>query len=149
MTATATRPITDQLNVLLADYQVWYQKLRNYHWNVKGPLFFGLHEKFEELYLDAAVKADELAERVLALGTKPLSTLREALDHARLAEDDGSPSAETMVQNLVSDIGTLNQALRATAKAAADSGDDATMNLLDPMADEQEKTAWMLRAFLG
>ncbi len=149
MTTTATAPITDQLNRLLADYQVYYQKLRNYHWNVKGPLFFGLHVKFEELYTDAAMKVDELAERVLALETRPLSTLKEALDHARLAEDRGTPNAETMVRNLVADIETLNAELRTTAKAAAEVGDDATMNLVDPMADEQEKTAWMLRAFLG
>lgn len=141
--------ITERLNQLLADYQVYYQKLRNYHWNVKGPLFFGLHVKFEELYTDAAMKVDELAERVLALDTRPLSTLKEALEHARLAEDGGSPDAEIMVKNIVADIGALNTELRATAKAADESGDDATMNLLDPMADEQEKTAWMLRAFLG
>ena len=116
---------------------------------MKGPLFFGLHVKFEELYTDAALKVDELAERVLALDTRPLSTLKEALQHARLTEDSGAPDAETMVKNLVADIGTLNAELRATAKAAADAGDDATMNLLDPMADEQEKTSWMLRAFLG
>lgn len=141
--------VKDQLNLLLADYQVHYQKLRNYHWNVKGPLFFGLHEKFEELYTGVAVKIDDIAERVLALGARPYSTLKEALENARLHEDAGSPDAETMVRTTMDDLGTLNAELRTTAKAASDAGDDATLNLLDPMADEQEKTAWMLRAFLG
>lgn len=141
--------VTDALNVLVADYQVHYQKLRNYHWNVKGPLFFGLHEKFEELYTAAALKVDALAERVLALGVKPFSTLKDQLAHARLAEDEGNPSAEAMVETTMADLSTLNDSLRATAKLAADAGDDGTVNLLDPMADEQEQTAWMLRAFLG
>lgn len=141
--------IHDELNLLLADYQVHYQKLRNYHWNVKGPLFFGLHTKFEELYTGVAIKIDEIAERVLALGARPYSTLKEALANARLEEDHGSPDAETMVRTTVEDLARLGTTLRATAKAAADAGDDGTLNLLEPMADEQEKTAWMLKAFLG
>jgi starvation-inducible DNA-binding protein len=141
--------VSDGLNLLLADYQVHYQKLRNYHWNVKGPLFFGLHLKFEELYTAAALKVDALAERVLALGGHPLSTLKDQLAHARLAEDDGSPDAEAMVRTTMDDLGRLNDALRETARVAGAAGDDGTVNLLDPMADEQEQTAWMLRAFLG
>lgn len=147
--STATASVTDQLNLLLADYQVFYQKLRHYHWNVSGPLFFGLHAKFEELYLDAALKVDELAERVLALRGRPLSTLRDQLAHARLAEDETFPDAETMVKNLVADIERLNGEIRSAVTAAGEAGDDATVNLLEPMADDQEKTAWMLRAFLG
>ena len=58
-----TQEITSQLNPLLADYMVYYQKLRNYHWNVKGHEFFKLHEKFEEGYLQAAEWADDIAER--------------------------------------------------------------------------------------
>lgn len=141
--------VTDALNLLVADYQVHYQKLRNYHWNVKGPLFFGLHEKFEELYNAAALHVDALAERVLALGEKPLSTLKDQLAHARLAEDEGDPSAEAMVETTMADLSTLNDSLRATAKIAGEAGDDGTVNMLDTMADEQEQTAWMLRAFLG
>ncbi len=141
--------IAEQLNTLLADYQVHYQKLRNYHWNVRGPLFFGLHLKFEELYGGAALKVDEIAERVLALGTKPLSTLAAQLEAATLAEDSGDPDAQTMVANLLADLEALNTSIRAVVKAAGDAGDDATVNLIEPFADEQEKTAWMLKAFLG
>lgn len=144
-----SKDVTDALNLLVADYQVHYQKLRNYHWNVKGPLFFGLHQKFEELYNAAALKVDALAERTLALGVKPLSTLAEQLAHARLAEDDGNPSAEAMVETTMADLSKLNDSLRAAARLAGEAGDDGTVNLLDPMADEQEQTAWMLRAFLG
>ena len=72
--------MTDTLNALLADYQVHYQRMRNYHWNVRGPQFFQLHAKFEELYTGAALKVDELAERVLTLGARPYSTLAEALE---------------------------------------------------------------------
>ena len=68
MSSTTDHDRFGSLNQLLADYQVFYQKLRTYHWTVRGPMFFDLHLKFEELYLDAAIKVDEIAERVLAIG---------------------------------------------------------------------------------
>ena len=75
--------LKSKLNGLLADAVVYYFKLHNYHWFVTGHRFEELHQKFEELYLDAAVKVDEIAERVLALGGRPLSTLKSQLDAAR------------------------------------------------------------------
>ena len=63
-----------ELNVLLADYEVFYQNLRGLHWNIKGREFFELHEKFEELYKEAFEKIDEIAERVLTLEGEPLHT---------------------------------------------------------------------------
>ena len=62
-----------ELNVLLADYHLYYQKLRNFHWNIVGNHFFDLHEKFEELYDDAKLKVDEIAERILTLRFQPIS----------------------------------------------------------------------------
>lgn len=141
--------INDTLNALLADYQVHYQRMRGYHWNVRGPMFFELHAKFEELYTGAALKVDELAERVLTLGGRPLSTLAEALKAARLKEDAGRPDAMAMVKGTVADLDQLNGWLRTAVKAAGKAGDDATLNLLEGFADEQEKTAWMMRAFMG
>jgi starvation-inducible DNA-binding protein len=144
------KPTLDALNGLLADMQVHYQRMRAFHWNVKGPRFFELHTKFEELYTSAALKVDALAERVLALGGRPLSTLGEQLARARLKEDSPATlDAQGMVKATLADFDALNAALRAAAKAAGDAGDSATFNLLEPMADEQEKTAWMLKAFLG
>ena len=140
---------TQSLNALLADYQVLYQKLRSYHWNVSGPMFFALHAKFEELYVDAAGKVDEIAERVLALGGRPFSTLKDQLEAARLHEDAGTPGAQDMVRNVQKDLERLNSSLRAASQEASQAGDTATVNQLDGYADGQEKTLWMLRAFLS
>jgi starvation-inducible DNA-binding protein len=148
--ATITKPkpsLDADLARLLADYQVLYQKLRGYHWTVTGPLFFGLHAKFETLYLDAAEKVDALAERLAARGARPPVTLKEVLAQARLAEDDGRPAPLEMVKRIEADLVTLNQALRTSARAAGEAGDTATVNLLDGYADAQEKELWMLRAF--
>ena len=141
--------INDNLATLLADYQILYQKLRHYHWNVTGPLFFGLHEKFEELYLETAEKVDTLAERLAAKGQKPPSTLASHLKLARLKEDETTPKAADMVANIVADYETLNGHLRTLSAAAGENGDIKTANISDEMADGQEQTMWMLRAFLG
>ncbi len=137
------------LNHLLANYQVHYQKMRNFHWNVRGPMFFDLHIKFEELYTAAALKVDALAERVRALGAKPLSTLQEQLAAASLEEEHGELDANAMVAGTLTDLDALNAELRAASKQAGAADDDATVNLLDPFADEQEQTAGMLRAWRG
>ena len=70
-------PTVVELNTLLADYHIYYQNLRNFHWNILGDNFFELHEKFEELYTDARVKIDEIAERILTLRYHPMSNLKD------------------------------------------------------------------------
>lgn len=152
MTTTATAPrqagaVIDQLNGLLADSTVFYQKLRNYHWFVTGPHFFALHVKFEELYDDWAAKIDEIAERILAMNGRPLPTLAEVLKHAELSEETGKPNATQMVQNIRGDMQTLTDRFAQVRDAADEAGDTTTVNLLDAYIDEMRKILWMLRAW--
>ncbi|HRP61567.1 MAG TPA: ferritin-like domain-containing protein, partial [Vicingus sp.] len=66
-----SKQLADKLNDLLANYSIFYQNTRGYHWNIKGQKFFELHLKFEELYNDLVLKIDEVAERILTLGYAP------------------------------------------------------------------------------
>lgn len=143
------KTLIDELNQLLADHAVYYQKLRNYHWNVKGPAFFQLHQRFEEMYLIAQEHVDSLAERILALGGHPKSTLQAYLNASRIKEDAETPNAGEMVRNLCADLESLHGALGAVKAIAAERGDDTTVNLLDEITDIQAQDAWMLRAWLG
>ena len=68
---TKTKELAEKLNILLANYSVFYQNTRGFHWNIKGDTFFELHVKFEELYNDLVIKIDEVAERILTLGYTP------------------------------------------------------------------------------
>lgn len=77
--------LVEKLNELLSDYQVYYMNLRGYHWNIKGRKFFELHLKFEELYNDALIKVDEIAERVLTLGSTPVHTFGEYVKMSKVA----------------------------------------------------------------
>ena len=140
---------TEALANLQADAMVLYQKIRNFHWTVRGPMFFELHTKFEELYTEAALQVDELAERILAVGGAPVPTNAEALRRASLVEETGQLDGKGMVGALLADYEALVASLRKAGKLAEDANDAGTLNLLDGIADGHEKTAWMLRAYLG
>ncbi len=136
------------LATLVADSGVFYQKLRHYHWHVKGNGFFVLHEKFEELYLRWAVIQDDLAERIVTRGGQAPATLSEIVELATLSEDRSFPPAQEMVSRLAADLEHLVTTLNRAAKTAAEEEDDITANLLEDIRDEQDKNLWMMRAFL-
>lgn len=138
-----------KLNELVSTYSVLYTKLHNYHWYVSGPSFFTLHEKFEELYNEATLNLDELAERILSKDAKPVATLCEHLAQSLIQEAEGKETAEQMVATIVADFKTIMQALNETMSIAADDGDDRTEDMLNAMYQSIEKHTWMLNAYLG
>ena len=142
-----TGETVQELNVLLADYHLYYQKLRNYHWNVIGKNFFDLHEKFEELYDDAKLKVDEIAERILTLRFQPTSNLSEYLKKSNLKESSSDLSDAEMIQNLLDDHGLLLKQMRKVVDIAEKGGDEGTIDLIGAYIRELEKTSWMLDAW--
>jgi starvation-inducible DNA-binding protein len=142
-----SKKLTDQLNTLIADFTVLYQKLRHYHWNVKGKNFFMLHEKFEEMYTEVGDAIDELAERVVGLEGIPLHTLGHMLEATSLEEDSELPSPSTMVARTVQDVETLKDKILASIETAEGVDDRTTTNLLDEIHDGLEGHLWMLKAW--
>lgn len=142
-----TSNTVQELNILLADYHLYYQKLRNYHWNVIGKNFFDLHEKFEELYDDAKIKIDEIAERILTLRYQPTSNLSEYLEKSNLKESKSDLSDSQMIKNLLDDHGTLLKQMRKVVEVAEKGGDEGTNDLIGAYIRELEKTSWMLDAW--
>ena len=140
--------IIDKLNELLADFQIYYQNLRGFHWNIQGKEFFELHAKFEELYTDAAMKVDEIAERILTVGGTPLHSFEDYLATAQIKPvknvHDGETSVKTVIANL-EEIVVQEKELKELAGEASDSGTEDQMSAL---IEEQEKTLWMYKAWL-
>lgn len=137
----------DDLNRLLADATVFYQKLRHYHWNVDGRHFFELHVKFEELYTGWATSIDELAERILMVGGVPLHTLGSMLEASSLEEDERVPPAVEMVDRIESDLKALHARMGDVIEVGEEGDDRGTVNLLDGLRDGIEKDLWMLRSW--
>jgi len=136
-----------ELNILLADYHVYYQKLRNFHWNIVGKSFFNLHIKFEEMYDDAILKIDELAERILTLRFQPISNFSLYLKMSNLKESNSDLIDTKMVEMLLKDHGILIQQMRKTSEVADKAGDEGTIDLLGAYIRDLEKTSWMLDAW--
>lgn len=141
--------LNSELNDLVATWSVLYTKLHNYHWYVTGPSFFTLHVKFEELYNEVTLNLDEVAERILSRGGKPVATLKEHLNLALIQEAVGEESTEEMVETTIADFRIIMKALKKTMATAAEEGDDRTEDLLNANYQSLEKHAWMLNAFLG
>lgn len=136
-----------ELNLLLADYHLYYQKIRNFHWNITGRDFFVLHEKFEEMYNDTQVKIDEIAERILTLRFRPVSNYSEYLEKSNIKESSTTLTDLEMVKMLLKDHGTLLKQLRKTLDKANEAEDEGTGDLLTGYIASIEKTSWMLDAW--
>jgi starvation-inducible DNA-binding protein len=145
--AQETQKVVENLNLLLANLHVHYQKLRNYHWNVVGPDFFELHQVFEDEYNAVKVEIDEIAERIRVFGKTPMSTLNEYLDNSEIKETGTDLSSDKMVEEVLKDFEILLSFMVDTTEAAEEIGDIATADLLTGYIKRTEKQHWMLTAF--
>jgi starvation-inducible DNA-binding protein len=137
------------LQKVLANQEVFYQKLRNFHWNVVGENFHSLHTTFENFYNDIATDIDEVAERIRSLGHKSTGTFTEFLQNSDIKETPGEyPDAMKMVKILVDDEETLIRSLRKARGTASEMDDTGTEDLLIGLMEKYEKQAWMLRSIL-
>lgn len=141
--------LINQLNALLANYQLYYQNLRGFHWNIKGDKFFELHTKFEELYDDAVLKIDEVAERILTLGGTPLHTFADYIDNSEIKQQKDVSKGIECMQNTLENLSVLVRLEKEIIPVADEANDEGTLTLLTDYITQQEKVMWMLKAWLS
>jgi starvation-inducible DNA-binding protein len=137
----------NRLNDLLSSYQVHYQNLRSLHWNIQGANFFELHVKYEQLYNRVQVIIDELAERVLTLGSSPLSNLKDYLKNSVIEENELIRDGERGINYILSAQKELLIVERELLKLSEDLEDEGTNSFLSDLIREKEKLNWMLSAW--
>lgn len=137
-----------KLNQLLSDYQLFYQNLRGFHWNIKGKEFFELHLKFEELYNDAVIKVDEIAERILTLEGEPMHTFTDYLETSNIKEEKGVTNGVQGITVVVKNFSTIISLEREILGLAGDANDEGTASLMSDYISQTEKTLWMLNSYL-
>ncbi|HLS68327.1 MAG TPA: Dps family protein [Kiloniellales bacterium] len=142
------KAIAEGLGRVLADSYTLYLKTHNFHWNVTGPHFHSLHNLFEEQYSELAEAVDEIAERIRTLGHPAPGTYKAFAELSSVKEEDGVPSWEQMLQQLVADNETTARTLRSVFQIAEAGNDEATIDLLTQRLAVHEKAAWMLRSHL-
>jgi starvation-inducible DNA-binding protein len=140
--------LVNDLNGLLANFQVYYQNLRGLHWNIKGKSFFELHVKFEEFYTDSQEKIDLIAERILTLGGTPLHTFKDYSDLAKVPVGKNVTNDIEAVTLVVTSLAELLKIERAILDTSDEANDEGTNSMMSDFIAEQEKTIWMLNAWL-
>lgn len=143
-----SKELRGDLNILLANFQTYYQNLRGIHWNIKGKRFFDLHLKFEELYTDANTKVDMIAERVLTLGGVPEHTFKEYIDHSNVPVGKNISRDEDAIRLIVDSLTELLLIERRILEASDTANDEGTNSMMSDFISEQEKTVWMMKAWL-
>lgn len=141
--------VIENLNGILADYEVYYQNLRAVHWNVKGKQFLALHQEFEKLYTSAAESIDEIAERILTLGGTPFHTFEEFINSSSMKVLRNLSGTEETAEGALENISHLVVKLRESEKVADENGDNVTADLVTSIGGALEKEAWMLKSFLS
>jgi len=146
--ADKSKDLGNELNSLLANFQTYYQNLRGIHWNIKGKRFFDLHVKFEELYTDANMKVDLIAERILTLGGVPEHTFADYIEHSKVPVGKNVTLDENAIRLIVDSLTELLIIERKILEASDKAGDEGTNSMMSDFITEQEKTVWMMKAWL-
>ena len=148
--ADPVRPqIIELLNSCLADIADLHTHAKYAHWNVKGPQFVSLHELFEQIASRLQQQADDVAERITALGAVAQGAARQIAGASNLPEYElDAVSGEEHLRALACRLALVAGQVRAGIKAAHQLGDDATADLLTEGVRQADKHLWFLEAHL-
>ena len=138
--------ILNSLNTFLSDLNVFYRKLQNYHWNIKGKDFFVIHSKLEEYYNEINSEIDEVAEHILTLGGQPLGTLKDYMNETKITEAENKKVDSNLVfSEITKDFSTLLQDVVEIKTKADENKEYKTSALMDSFVESYSKKLWMLK----
>lgn len=146
---SATKKISDKLQNLLADFQVYYTNLRGFHWNVKGRQFYRLHNEFEDLYDEVADQIDEIAERILMLNETPLHNFSDYLKKNEIKESGVVESGDEAMKLVLDYLKVLLKKEREIISMASEVNDEGTVDLMAGYIVGQEKNVWLIASYLS
>ena len=138
--------ILNNLNTFLSDLNVFYRKLQNYHWNIKGKDFFVIHSKLEEYYNEINSEIDKVAEHILTLGEQPLGTLKDYLNTSKIIEAENKKVDCAFVFNeIIKDFTLLLKCVVEIKELADENKEYKTSALMDNFIESYSKKLWMLK----
>ena len=143
------KELAEKLNQLLANYSIFYQNTRGYHWNIKGEKFFELHLKFEELYNDLLIKIDDVAERILTLGHTPSHNHTEYRMISKISESTQISNGMKAIEDILASFRIIIILQRDLLLLSSDAADEGTNALMSDYIRAQEKLVWMYSSFLN
>jgi DNA protection during starvation protein 2 len=139
--------LENKLNEFLADLNIFYRKLQNYHWNIEGKDFFQVHLKLEELYDEINEQIDEIAEHIAILGGQPLGTMKDYLEKSSIKEAENKKiKSEEIYNNILSDYEELLKKTIEIKEKSENEKEYSTSSLIDDYIKEYGKIIWMLKS---
>ena len=139
--------LENKLNEFLADLNIFYRKLQNYHWNIEGKDFFQVHVKLEELYDEINEQIDEIAEHIAILGGQPLGTMKDYLEKSSIKEAENKKiKSEEIYNNILSDYEELLKKTIEIKEKSENEKEYSTSSLKDDYIKEYGKIIWMLQS---
>jgi starvation-inducible DNA-binding protein len=148
LNANKSKELSEKLNDLLANYTLFYQNVKGFHWNISGEKFFELHLKFQELYNDLFIKIDDIAERILTLGHTPHHQYSTYIKLSKIKETKQISDGRTAVDNILESFQILLIKQRDILVLSSEINDEGTNALMSDYIREQEKLVWMYSAYL-
>ena len=144
-----TRENIELLNVLLANFSSVLSKFKRLALEYSWKTLFDLHAKFEELYNQAQLRIDEIAERVLTLGGTPLHSFDDYIKNNKLKVGKNINNDEEAVELVIKSLSGLLKIEREILDKSDEINDEGTNSMMSDLITEQEKDIWMMQAFLG
>lgn len=141
--------ITEDLNLFLSNLNIFYRKLQNYHWNIKGEDFFVIHEKLEELYNAINEQIDEIAEHILIIDGEPYGRMQDYLDTAQIQEASNEKICSSKIfAAILKDYNILIENATKIKEDADNLKKYDTSALMDEYLQDYKKKVWMIRQML-
>lgn len=141
-----TDAMAQALELMLADTYRLIFKTHAIHWNVEGPLFYAVHNLTEEQYGNLFQAADDIAERIRALGHLAPASLGRITAHSVVQDNETPLSAGDMCRDLAEDHSRVAQRMHDLIALASEAGDPVTEDMATQRAAFHQKAAWMLRS---
>ena len=139
-----------QMNAYLSDLVVFYLKLHDLHWNVKGPQFVEVHKNTEARYEDMAEKFDAIAELLIMHGEKPVSSIADYVKNSSIKElNRGSYRDDEVLKILVDDLSQLKAAAEALRLKMAEEDVFDVVAVLEDHVAGYNKELWFLSAMMA
>ena len=133
------------LNTRIADFAVLYAKLHRFHWYFEGSGFFPYHAKFEEMYDEASELLDEYAERLLAIGGRPIATLKEFAEYSVLSDAGNEVKLADIGKTIIADYTLLAEETKKGIPMAQEQNDETTADMFIESVGTFEKHVWMFK----
>ncbi|UWD34513.1 Dps family protein [Mesomycoplasma molare] len=96
----------NSLKKIQSSLQVFYQKINNIHWNIKGLEFFEIHEETDKLKEEILEFVDQIAEKIVMKDQDALGSYKEILEYSFIKEIESrqfnyKESLEILIEDLI------------------------------------------------